>query len=93
MTFSVDSGTNSAAMSGLYGLQQASQGITQTSQDIASRTVAQSAGSEGAVASPSSGGLTSNLLSLTSSETHAQASAKVLDTAFDTVGTLIDIKV
>ena len=91
MSSIVGSSMNSAIMSGQYGLQSASQGITQASQNIASRTTQQNSVENAAPAAPqSAGNLTSDLVSLQTNETNAQASAKVLSTAFDTVGTLID---
>lgn len=89
MSSIIGSSMNSAIMSGQYGLQSASQGITQASQNIASRTVQQNSVEN--AAPQAAGNLTSDLVSLQTNETSAQASAKVLSTAFDNVGTLIDI--
>lgn len=91
MSSIVDSSMNSAIMSGQYGLQSASQGITQASQNIATRSAQQNSVENAATPTPQApGSLTSDLVSLQTNETNAQASAKVLDTAFDNVGTLID---
>ncbi|GGW90929.1 hypothetical protein [Alteromonas halophila] len=107
MSSFVDNSINSAIVSGYVGLQNASQGITQASQNIALRSAQQNMaenGPEGVLASASqrnlenvremlpqpANNLTSDILSLQNNSINAQASAKVLDTAFDTVGTIID---
>ena len=107
MSAIIDNNINSAILSGQFGLQQASNGITQAASAIAHQTVQPNvtesdpqavlanASVQGLEAIrdllPSSGDdLTSNLLSLTQNSMNAQASAKVLDVANDTVGTIID---
>ncbi|GFD89303.1 hypothetical protein LHL20_00175 [Alteromonas sp. McT4-15] len=86
---------NSAFLAGQYGLQNASDGITQAASNIAQRTVESNASSTDAQANASSsvsnGNLTNDLIALNVNSTNAQASARVLDVANETVGTIIDI--
>ena len=107
MSAIIDNNINSAILSGQFGLQQASNGITQAASSIAHQTAQtgatevdpQTALENASVQGletirnllPSSGDdLTSDLLSLKINSINAQASAKVLDVANDTVGTIID---
>lgn len=103
MPFEVGNNINSAILSGTFGLQRASQGITEASIGIAQRNaeardttelLAGAAGQQlGAIRQilPNSGdSLTDNLVSLSINATNAQASAKVLDVANETVGRIID---
>lgn len=104
MTY-IGNGVNSAFYAGQYGLQNASNGITQASSSIAQRTVesAQNVPSsqanepqnvisadQAASSSSSNTDLTSDLISLNVNSLNAQASAKVLEVANDTLGTIID---
>ena len=105
MSFDVSNNVNSALVSGLNGLRSASDNITRASADIAQKTIeprdntqvlADNAREQitqpGQVPSRLSGAdsLTSDLVSLTVNLTNFQASAKVVDTANETVGSLID---
>ena len=99
---------NSAILSGQFGLQRASDGITQASLNIAQRAAQQDVAENGPAGVlvnadeqqidnarntlPSGGdSLTNDLLSLQVSSLNAQASAKVVDTADETVGRIIDL--
>lgn len=111
MTSPINGNVNSAIIAGQFGLQQASNGITDAAVGIAQNTALRNAqstldagGSNAVLADaavnslstvrqtlPSAAsGITSDLVSLQVNSINAQASAKVLDTAFDTVGTIID---
>lgn len=107
MSSIIDNSINSAIVSGQFGLQRASDGITQASVNIAQRNAQPTLAAEGpgaVLANASQSGLqnvratlpaaadnvTSDLVSLKLNSVNAQASAKVLDVAFDTVGTIID---
>ena len=85
---------NSAFLAGQYGLQNASDGITQAASSIAQRTAEGSSSSnnvqENAQVEPSNGNLTDDLIALNVNSVNAQASARVLDVANDTLGTIID---
>lgn len=99
---------NSAILSGQFGVQRASDGITQASLNIAQRTAQQDVaenGPAGVLQSaaeqqitnlrdtlPSGGSdLTTDLLSLQVNARNAEASARVIDAADETVGRIIDI--
>lgn len=100
------SNVGAAFASGQLGLQNASNGITQAASNIAARTVesSQNVPSEATAAASSSaqnassgstpgavpGNITDDLISLNVNSINAQASAKVLDTANDMLGTIID---
>ena len=100
----IGNGVNSAFYAGQYGLQNASNGITQASSSIAQRTVestqnvpaSQVNQPQNAISaaqtssSPSDTDLTGDLISLNVNSLNAQASAKVLEVANDTLGTIID---
>lgn len=103
----IDNNINSAILSGQFGLQQASNGITQAAANLAQQNAQnnlverdpQALLADAALQGlqnvrnilPSSGDdFTSNLLSLKVNSLNAQASAKVLDTVNETVGTIID---
>lgn len=104
MSFNVSNNLNSAILSGFQGLQGASQGITEAAANIAQRS-AQPRSPEQVLSDaatqqlgqvrqilPSGGdNLTNDLVSLSVNSINAQASAKVLDVANDTVGRIIDI--
>ncbi|WP_338519397.1 hypothetical protein [Alteromonas gracilis] len=85
---------NSAFLAGQYGLQNASDGITQAASNIAQRTAEGSSSSnnvqENAQVEPSNGNLTSDLIALNINSVNAEASARVLEVANDTLGTIID---
>lgn len=80
------------------GLQRASDGVTQAAANIADRNNRdnsaqadiQSASADGAAKSQPNSNLTSDLISLNVNSLNAQASAKVIDVANDTLGTIID---
>lgn len=90
---------NSAFSSGVYGLNQASQQITESSERIANQPMSSEAESqlvnpEGAnpnnyVAGP----VTTELVNMKLAEVQAQASTKVIKTADEMVGSLIDVTV
>jgi len=99
---------NSAILSGQFGLQQASSGISQASLNIAQRQAQQDVTDNGPTgvllnaatqqltnlrnSLPSNGdSLTSSLLSLQINGRNAVASARVIDTADETVGRILDI--
>ena len=100
------SNVGAAFASGQLGLQNASNGITQAASNIAERTVesSQNVPSEATAAASSSPqnatsgstpsavpvNITDDLISLNVNSINAQASAKVLDTANDMLGTIID---
>jgi len=99
----VNNGVNSAVASGLLGFQRASDGITQSSIDIAQKSaqlrdpkdvLTDAAASQVGLTSkllPTGGdSITSDIVSLSINLTNAQASTKVLDVANETVGRLID---
>ena len=103
MSFNVSNNLNSAILSGVLGVQRASEGITQSSIGLAQQAaklrdpqefLADAATQQIGLTSkllPSGGdSTTSNLLSLSINLTNAQASGKVLDVANETVGRLID---
>jgi hypothetical protein len=98
---------NSAILSGQFGLQRASDGITQASLNIAQRTAQQDVAENGPVnvlansaeqqltnlpdTLPTGGSLTDDLVSLQVNARNAEASAAVIDTADETIGRIIDI--
>ena len=107
MSSIIGNSINSAIVSGQFGLQNAYQGMTQASMNIAQRAAQDSVASSGPqemLASASlqslqnlkntlpggSGGPINDLVSLKMHSINAQASAKVMDVAFDTVGSIID---
>jgi len=105
MTFSVSNNVNSALISGLNGMQSASNNITQSSvaiaqqqaqqrdtTDVLADTARQQLAQPGQLLSGLSGGdsLTDNLVSLSVNLTNFQASAKVVETADKSIGRLID---
>lgn len=80
MTIAVNSNLSSAIQSGLQGYQRASEGVTASAQNIATRTAGGSVDSS----------LTSDLVNLNVNEIAAQANAKVIDTADQMIGRFID---
>lgn len=103
MSFDVSNNINSAILSGTFGLRKASDGITQASLNIAQRNAqskdpsdlladaaTQQIGAIKQVLPQPASNLTSDLVSLSVNSINAQASAKVLDVANNTVGKIID---
>ena len=94
-------GAGSAFAAAQYGLQNASDGITQAASSIAQRTAedavapAQPTAVNTANTSSSSAStttrLTDDLIALNINERNAQASAKVLGVADEMLGTIIDV--
>ena len=105
MSFNVTNSINSAIVSGTFGLQKASDGISQASISIAQKTAAlkdtntllaetatQQLGITGSLMSGTGGGdsFTSDILSLSNHLYYAQASSKVIGSAKEVVGKIID---
>ena len=103
MTINVNDSVNSAIVSGVLGLQRASDGITGTSisiaqqqaslrstSDLLSDVATQQLGNVGSLLPSGGDSLTNDLVSLSVNLTNAQASAQVLDVANETVGRIID---
>ena len=80
---------NSAFFAGQSGLQRASDGMTQAASNIAQQ-ISGNQQNQGSVSQGASGNITSDLISLNVNSLNAQASAKVIDVANDTLGTIID---
>lgn len=103
----ISNNINSAIVSGTIGIQSASNGITQNASNLAglSSFSASSSDPQEFLANATlnqlnaikqtipqaSEGITSNLVGLSVNLTNAQASAKVVDTASGTIGTILDI--
>ena len=103
----ITNNVNSAIVSGTIGIQRASNGITQNATNLANLSVASAPSRDpqeflanatlnqlNAIKQTlpqASEGMTSNLVGLSVNLTNAQASAKVVDTASGTVGTILDI--
>ena len=103
----ISNNVNSAILNGTVGIQRASKGMTQNTSDLASLSAFTAPISDpqeflaNATLSQLSAirkllpeakdGITSNLVGLSINLTNAQASTKVVDTASDTVGTILDI--
>lgn len=103
----ISNNINSAIISGTLGLQRASEGITQNSANLASLSIRTPASDDpqDVLANatrnqleaikqilPQSGSdVTSDLVGLSVNSTNAQASAKVVGVAGETVGTILDI--
>ena len=103
----ISNNVNSAIVSGTLGIQRASDGITKNASNLASLSAFSVPSSDpqeflanatlnqlNAVKQllpQASEGITSNLVGLSINLTNAQASTKVVDTASDTVGTILDI--
>lgn len=96
-------GAGSAFAAAQYGLQNASEGISQAASSIAQRTVEDAASPAQPVTpntdtnstSPTSSSttprLTDDLIALNVNERNAQASAKVLGVADEMLGSIIDV--
>jgi len=103
----ISNNINSAIVSGTIGIQRASKGIAQNASNLASLSAFSVPPSDPQaflanatlnqlnaikqVLPQASEGITSNLVGLSINLTNAQASTKVVDTASDTVGTILDI--
>lgn len=81
-------GLGSALNNGLQGFQAAQSRINEAAQDIASQSIA-----DASVESIDTNDLTSSLVDLKVAEIDAQANGKVIETAADVLGTLLDIEV
>lgn len=99
----VRNSVNSAILSGTFGLQKASQGITAASLnitqqnaepistlDLLTNVASQQLGSVSKLLPSGGDSLTNNLVGLSINARNAEASAKVLDVASSTVGRIID---
>jgi len=88
---------NSAFSSGVNSLNKASQQITESSDRIANQTTSnQSTSQNPEGTSPNSyvsGPITTELVNMKLAEIQAQSAAKVITTADDMVGSLIDVSV
>lgn len=103
MSYDVSNSVNSALISGITGLQNASSGISQASINIAQKTAQlrdpadvlsdsalQQIGSVKQLLPQGGDSITSDLVSLSINSINAQASSKVLDVVKNTVGRIID---
>ncbi len=79
---------NNALNTGLQGFQDAQSRVSQAAQDIASQTVTDSTKD-----SIDTKDLTTSLVELKAAENDAKANAKVIQTASDVLGTVLDINV
>lgn len=90
---SANAGLSSAFQSGVQGLKKASDSITQSSQNIAERTLQSSQQGDKAesyVSSSQATSVTDDLVQLKVGEIQAQANTRSIQTANQVVGTLID---
>lgn len=78
---------NSALNTGLQGFQEAQSRVNQAAHEIASQTVTDST-----TDSIDSKDLTTSLVELKVAENDAKANVKVIQTASDLLGTLLDVK-
>ena len=78
---------NSALNTAVQGFQEAQSRVNQAAQDIASQTVTDS--TEDGIDTKD---LTTSLVELKVAEHDAQANAKVIQTASDVLGTLLDVE-
>ena len=83
----IDGVSGSALSNGLQGFQAAQNRVNQAAQDIASQSV-----TDASQESINTNDLTSSLVDLTVAENDAKANAKVIQTASDVLGTLLDIE-
>lgn len=81
----IENNISSAFASGSLGLQRASSQIDQAASDIVSSTLADQSGELKAGVN-----ITDSLIELNVADINAQASARVLSVANDTIGTLLD---
>ncbi|MDP5029862.1 MAG: hypothetical protein NWQ54_08855 [Paraglaciecola sp.] len=107
MSVNFSSNVNAAIVNGQLGLSRASAGLSQNALNIAQlSTQSQSSqspqeflanavktqlGTIKQTLPPIAGGISSELVGLSVNSINAQASAKVLDTANDSIGTILDI--
>lgn len=84
---------NSAFSSGLNGLNKASQQITESSERIANQAVNPENTEKNTYNSYASGPVTAEVINMKLAEVQAQASVKVITTADEMVGSLIDVSV
>jgi hypothetical protein len=91
---SANSGIQGALQSGLQGFQNASDEINQAASSIAERSVgadpAATAESNTSVAPSESSPVTADVVQLSVGENQAQANARSIQTANETIGSLID---
>lgn len=78
----------SALNSGLQGFQSAQNRVSQAAQDIASQSL-----TDASVEGINTNDIVNSLVDLKVAEVDAQANAKVIETASDVLGTLLDIEV
>lgn len=78
---------NDALNTGLQGFQEATNRVSEAAQDIASQTV-----SDTTQESINQEDLATSLVDLKVAEVDARANAKVIQTASDLVGSLLDVK-
>ncbi len=78
---------NDALNTGLQGFQEATNRVSEAAQDIASQTV-----SDSTQESINQEDLVTSLVDLKVAEVDARANAKVIQTASDLVGSLLDVK-
>ena len=103
MTSIVNNSINSAIVSGVLGVQRASDEIAgvsfnlaqqqaslRSTSDLLSDAATQQIGNVSSLLPAGGDSLTSNLVSLSNNLNNAQASAEVLDVANETVGRIID---
>lgn len=107
MSLNVSNNINSAIVNGQLGLSRASEGLTKNASNIANLSVSSQSSQSpqeflaGAVVNQLNAikqslptgatNLTSELVGLSVNSINAQASAKVIGTANDTIGTILDI--
>ena len=85
--------SGSAFNSGLAAIQSGQQRVDQAATNIASSTVARSEQARDSTAVPDTNAdLASSLVELKVGKTEAQAGAKVVETADEVLGTLLDIR-
>ncbi|MGS2721085.1 hypothetical protein [Paraglaciecola aestuariivivens] len=103
----ISNNINSAIVSGLSGFKKASEGVTQNAANLSSLSIRNQTNNQpsdvlanatttqlGAIKQSipqAEQGITSDLLGLSINLNNAQASTKVIGTARDTVGTILDI--
>lgn len=103
MAFNVDNNINSAILSGMFGLNKASQGIAETAFSIAQQSrqsqtpdefltnaATQQLGNFKQLLPQGTDNLTNSLLSLQINGNNALANTKVIGTANETIGRIID---
>jgi len=84
---------NSAFYSGVNGLNNASQQISESSERIANQTMNPENTEKNTYNSYASGPVTAEVINMKLAEVQAQASARVITTADEMVGSLIDVSV